>query len=134
MTNQNTTVNRKLSILNGQMITSALYILFLIISISLIYNEELVLLNKKPLYTRTQASSIAVLNRTFALILVIYFLWANKELIKIADANNTNSSGLRTQMIASELSVLAAIIVLYVIVKDFNSSTYGVSQITNPEI
>lgn len=134
MADQNATVNRKVSILNGQMITSVLYILFLIVSISLIYNEELELLNKKPLYKRTQAASIAVLNRTFALVLVIYFLWANRELIKISDVNNADSRGLRTQMIASELSVLAAVIVLYVVASDFNSSTYGVSQITNPEV
>ena len=126
--------DKKLKILNGQMTASTLYIFFLIISISLTYNEELELLNKEPLYTRKQASSIAIFNRILALGIVIYFLWANKELIKITDANNGDSSGLRTQMMASELSVLSAIIVLYVIIKDYDSSTYGVSQITNPEI
>lgn len=126
--------DKKLKILNGQMTASTLYIFFLIISISLTYNEELELLNKEPLYTRKQASSIAIFNRLLALGIVIYFLWANKELIKITDANNGDSSGLRTQMMASELSVLSAIIVLYVIIKDYDSSTYGVSQITNPEI
>lgn len=126
--------DRKLKILNGQMTASTLYIFFLIISISLTYNEELELLGKDPLYTRNQASNIAIFNRLLALGIVIYFLWANKELIKITEANNGDSSGLRTQMIASELSVLAAIIVLYVVAKDYDSSTYGVSQITNPEI
>ncbi|MEI3529578.1 MAG: hypothetical protein V8Q75_00705 [Bacilli bacterium] len=113
---------------------SALYIIFLIISISLTYNEKLELLNQKTLYSRKQAANIGVLNRTLALGLVLYYLWANRELIKIADENNSDSSGLRTQMIASELSVLAAVIVLYVVAKDYNSSTYGVSQITNPEV
>lgn len=125
---------RKINILDGQMKASTLYIIFLIISISLTYNEKLELLNQKTLYTRKQAANIGVLNRTLALGLVLYYLWANRELIKIADANNSDSSGLRTQMIASELSVLAAIIVLYVVAKDYNSSTYGVSQITNPEV
>lgn len=127
-------INRKLQILNGQMTASTLYIFFLIISISLTYNEKLELLNKEPLYTRKQASNIAIFNRILALGIVLYYLWANKELIKITDANNSDSSGLRTQMMASELSVLAAIIVLYVVAKDYDSSTYGVSQITNPEI
>lgn len=125
---------RKIKILDGQIKASTLYIIFLIISISLTYNEKLELLNQKTLYTRKQAANIGVLNRTLALGLVLYYLWANRELIKIADANNSDSSGLRTQMIASELSVLAAIIVLYVVAKDYNSSTYGVSQITNPEV
>lgn len=126
--------DKKLKILNGQMTASTLYIFFLIISISLTYNEELELLNKEPLYTRKQASNIAIFNRLLALGIVLYYLWANKELIKITEANNNDSSGLKTQMIASELSVLAAIIVLYVVAKDYDSSTYGVSQITNPEI
>lgn len=126
--------DKKLKILNGQMTASTLYIFFLIISISLTYNEELELLNKEPLYTRKQASSIAIFNRLLALGIVLYYFWANKELIKITEANNNDSSGLKTQMIASELSVLAAIIVLYVVAKDYDSSTYGVSQITNPEI
>ncbi len=125
---------RKINILDGQMKASALYIIFLIISISLTYNEKLELLNQKTLYSRKQAANIGVLNRTLALGLVLYYLWANRELIKIADENNSDSSGLRTQMIASELSVLAAVIVLYVVAKDYNSSTYGVSQITNPEV
>lgn len=127
-------IDKKLKIIDGQMTASALYILFLIVSISLTYNEKLELLNKKLLYTRKQASTIAIFNRLLALGIVLYFLYATRELIKITEANNADSSGLRTQMIASELSVLAAIIVLYVVTKDYNSSTYGVSQITNPEI
>lgn len=127
-------IEKKLKIIDGQMTASALYILFLIVSISLTYNEKLELLNKKLLYTRKQASTIAIFNRLLALGIVLYFLYATGELIKITEANNADSSGLRTQMIASELSVLAAIIVLYVVTKDYNSSTYGVSQITNPEI
>lgn len=127
-------IEKKLKIIDGQMTASALYILFLIVSISLTYNEKLELLNKKLLYTRKQASTIAIFNRLLALGIVLYFLYATIELIKITEANNADSSGLRTQMIASELSVLAAIIVLYVVTKDYNSSTYGVSQITNPEI
>lgn len=127
-------IERKIKILDGQIKASSLYIIFLIVSISLTYNEKLELLNKEPLYGRKQAANIAILNRTLALGLVIYYLWANRELIKIADENNSDSSGLKTQMIASELSVLSAIIVLYVVAKNYNSSTYGVSQITNPEI
>lgn len=125
---------RKLNILNGQMKASALYIIFIIVSISLTYNEKLELLNQETLYDRKQAANIGILNRTLALGLVLYYLWANRELIKITDENSADSSGLRTQMIASELSVLAAVIVLYVVAKDYNSSTYGVSQITNPDV
>ena len=127
-------LEKKIKILDGQMTASTLYIFFLIISISLTYNEKLELLNKNTLYTRKQAARIAVLNRILALGLVLYYFYANKELIKLTEANNNDSGGLRTQLVASELSILAAIIVLYVVAKDFDSSTYGVSQISNPEI
>ena len=127
-------LEKKIKILDGQMTASTLYIFFLIISISLTYNEKLELLNKNTLYTRKQAARIAVLNRILALGLVLYYFYANKELIKLTEANNNDSSGLRTQLVASELSILSAIIVLYVVAKDFDSSTYGVSQISNPEI
>ena len=127
-------LEKKIKILDGQMTASTLYIFFLIISISLTYNEKLELLNKNTLYTRKQAARIAVLNRILALGLVLYYFYANKELIKLTEANNNNSSGLRTQLVASELSILSAIIVLYVVAKDFDSSTYGVSQISNSEI
>lgn len=127
-------LEKKIKILDGQMTASTLYIFFLIISISLTYNEKLELLNKNTLYSRKQASRIAILNRILALGLVLYYFYANKELIKLTEANNNDSSGLRTQLIASELSILSAIIVLYVVAKDFDSSTYGVSQISNPEI
>ena len=127
-------LEKKIKILDGQMTASTLYIFFLIISISLTYNEKLELLNKNTLYTRKQAARIAVLNRILALGLVLYYFCANKELIKLTEANNNDSSGLRTQLVASELSILSAIIVLYVVAKDFDSSTYGVSQISNPEI
>lgn len=127
-------LEKKIKILDGQMTASTLYIFFLIISISLTYNEKLELLNKNTLYTRKQAARIAVLNRILALGLVLYYFYANKELIKLTEANNNDSGGLRTQLVASELSILSAIIVLYVVAKDFDSSTYGVSQISNPEI
>lgn len=127
-------LEKKIKILDGQMTASTLYIFFLIISISLTYNEKLELLNKNTLYSRKQAARIAIFNRILALGLVLYYFYANKELIKLTEANNNNSSGLRTQLIASELSILSAVIVLYVVVKDFDSSTYGVSQISNPEI
>lgn len=127
-------LEKKIKILDGQMTASTLYIFFLIISISLTYNEKLELLNKNTLYSRKQASRIAILNRILALGLVLYYFYANKELIKLTEANNNDSSGLRTQLVASELSILSAIIVLYVVAKDFDSSTYGVSQISNSEI
>lgn len=127
-------LEKKIKILDGQMTASTLYIFFLIISISLTYNEKLELLNKNTLYSRKQAARIAVFNRILALGLVLYYFYANKELIKLTEANNNDSSGLRTQLIASELSILSAIIVLYVVAKDFDSSTYGVSQISNSEI
>lgn len=127
-------LEKKIKILDGQMTASTLYIFFLIISISLTYNEKLELLNKNTLYTRKQAARIAILNRILALGLVLYYFYANKELIKLTEANNNDSGGLRTQLIASKLSILSAIIVLYVVAKDFDSSTYGVSQISNSEI
>lgn len=118
-------------LLKQQMITTGIYVICLFVSLSLTYDEFLKKDNKK-LYTDKSAKKIAVTNRIVILFLTLSYLYINFTNREIAKENNSNLNFFNLQLSASTLSLIAAIIVLYVVIK---SGDYPfVSSEENPEL
>lgn len=124
--------NRQLKIIDGQLIGCVLYIISLIASIVIILNQRKVALNKEQFLTGEESQTIALTNKIFILLLIIFFLYLNYESYSLAKDTNQDTSSLELQIIASILSIIVALIGLYVVSTDFQNTNLQTAEIENP--
>ena len=116
----------------AQLILSALTIGTLIISMILTYNEKLIIENKEPILTDDENSGLLVINRIIAVFIAISFLGLN-----IYDRKTKEHDGILNlkyadlQIDASALTLIASIIVLYVVMND---KSQPITNLENPQL
>ena len=124
----------EVKILDIQIIASILYIVSLGISVLLTYNDRQVTLKKKPPLTNKQAANLSIFNRLFIVILSLVFLYATYQSRENAKKQKQKLWSFDLQMTASELSLLATIIVLYVVIETAGERYSIVPGINNPSL
>ena len=110
-----------------------LYIFFIfttIISIILLYNEDLYIKYKKFILDPKNAYIIASINRIVILIILLLFLYANYVDKNIDIIENKDLKADNLQIIASILTIISGIIVLYVTIEYFSTNIN--SSLENP--
>ena len=127
MNNQN---EEELKLINGQIIGIIFFIVTLIVSLLLTYNEKLQRENKPPLFTNKKALDIAFLNRFIVALLGLYFLYTSYKR-KNLENNNLNNY-INLEIIASWLAFLASAIVFYIVFLNYNNPNFDVSEIEEP--
>lgn len=116
----------------AQIIVSAISVIEIIVSILLLYNEKLEIKGEKTLFNAEQAQKISVFNRTFILVTAIIFLIINYSLYKISKEQGENLKPYELQIVASYLTIIAAIITLYIVLNPTNEGQ--VVDVENPII
>lgn len=106
--------DQKLKILDLQTIGSILFIVSLIVTIVLTYNQRRYTLHQKPVFSKKETYIISNLNRILVLIIVLIFLYSSYELREIAKKKNSNIKLNDLDLFASFLSVVGACVVLYI--------------------
>lgn len=114
-----------------QIIAIVLTIISTFISFLLSYNQKLELQNRKTLFSAKRTFKITKFNRIFFLVLGIIFLYVNYNLYKISKKEGENLKPYELQILASVLTVGAALITLYVVTL---SNKEEVADIENPII
>jgi len=122
----------EISLLNMQLITSIIVIVTVTLSIILTYNQKLNIENKKTIFTKKQTHNISYINRLIILITAIIFLFINYKLYEISKKEGEDLKVYYLQILASILTTIAAIIVLYVV--SIEPSGDEISDIENPVI
>ena len=122
----------EISLLNMQLITSIIVIVTVTLSIILTYNQKLNIENKKTIFTKKQTHNISYINRLVILITAIIFLFINYKLYEISKKEGEDLKVYYLQILASILTTIAAIIVLYVV--SIEPSGDEISDIENPVI
>lgn len=117
--------------LNIQLYTLIFSLISILISIILTLNEKQVIQNKKTFFTKKQSYDITLFNRTLILIIALIFLYINYKESKSDDQPKSNKRKLRLQIDASILTIIAAIISLYVV---YNSKPESIVSTENPII
>ena len=107
--------------------TTIAFLISIFISLSLVYNTYLKY-DKRNFYSDNLARHIGIFNRLFVVSLSLSYLYINIQNKKISK-KNTNLFNLQIE--ASALTSVAAIIVLYVVIKN---NDYNVVSIENPSI
>lgn len=116
----------------AQIIVSAISVIEIIVSILLLYNEKLEIKGEKTLFNAEQTQKISVFNRTFILATAIIFLIINYALYKISKEQGENLKPYELQIVASYLTIIAAIITLYIVLNPTNEGQ--VVDVENPII
>ena len=124
--------DKEINITNIQIIATYFFIFSLIISLLLTYNDKFKTLNKKTIFSDKQTYNISVFNRILIVGLSLTFLYTNSKNREIARDKGENVNPFNLQIMASELSLLAAIIVTYVVI---TSGQYSIiSSVENPNL
>lgn len=122
----------QLFIINGQLIGSILYILSLVVTIIVIVNQRKVALNKDSFLTTEESQIIITLNKIFILLLLLLFVYLDFKSKKLAKNTNQDTASLDLQIIASIISLVPALIGLYVVITDFTATNFQTAEIENP--
>lgn len=126
--------NNEIKLLDIQIIASALYIGSLLISIILTYNDKQITKKEKTILTNKEAANLSVFNRAFIVILSLVFLYTTYQSRENAKKENQKIWPFDLQLCSSELSLLATVIVLYVVVKTAGERYSIVPGINNPSL
>ena len=123
-------MKNEIKLIDYEIIGSLLFIGTLFISVILSYNEKLRLEKKEPLFDNKTQKNILIVNKIIVLGIVIFFLYINYEHYKVALFKNEDTYNYKVQLIPSFLAILAALIILYLVLKDNNIS----DMVDNPEL
>ena len=129
MSNQN---EKQIELVNGQIIGIILFILTLIVSVIIAYNEKLLRENKSGLFSNKDALNISLINRIVVVILGIYFVYDAYERRKVSNSYDDPNSNL--QILASWLALIASAIIVYIIVNNYKNVNFDVSEIEEPTL
>lgn len=132
--NEQNIQNQQLYIIDGQLVGCILYIVSLIISITVILDQRQRALNKEPFLTNEGAQNISLFNKVFIIALIILFLYLNYRAKELSRSTNQDTNTLELQIMASFISLIPALIGLYVVATSFSSSSFQTADIENPFI
>lgn len=120
-----------INILDAQLIGCILYILSLIIAIFIIIDAKIKLENKKGLFTTEESQNILFFNKTLIIVLLIFFLLLNYKEKDINESLKQPIEDNNLQILASYLSLIAGIIGLYIVIKDYEDTPIQIGEIEN---
>ena len=108
--------DKEIELINGEILGIFLFIVALFVTLLVLYNEKLIKSSKPYIFTSKESLDISLINRILLVILGIYFVYSSIERKKI---NNSDSN---LQIIASLLALSASLIILYIIVMNYNKA------------
>lgn len=124
----------EIKILDIQLIATALFVVSLFISLLITYDEKIKLENDKGLFSNKTSQNLALFNRIFVVILALVFIYCNYVSKKIAESKNNDTESIELQILAGLISLVASIIVLYVVYKNRNDSNFDIAETENPTL
>ena len=124
--------NDQLFIIDSQLIGCILYIISLTVSITIILNQRQRALEKEGFLTPEESQTLALLNKIFILLLTLFFLYLNYKAKSLASSSNQDTDAHTLQIIASLISLIPALIGLYVVITNFSNTNLQTAEIENP--
>lgn len=124
-------VDEEKKLLEQQLLTTAIFVISLFISMYLTYNDLLKLDEEEKYCGDETYNKVAISNRVLILLLSLSYLYINYENKKIAQARDEDTTYPNLQIMAGELSIIAAIIVLYVVIE---TGAYTIIGVANPTL
>ena len=123
--------NKEIKLINLSIIAITIFIITLLISLLLNYNEKLKLENKKLIFDEKQGIYISLINRTIVLIIALYFIYNSYIRQKIYNKDDFNSN---LELLGAFLAFISSFITFYIVFINLNNNKFDVSELEEPTI
>lgn len=121
--------NKKDEFLFFQELATLGFILALFISFTLTYDKRMSLEGKKRLYTNKEAQNLSLFQTILVFVVALTFLYINSEQYKLAKlSNNRDVNDIFLQIETSFLSIISAVIGLYIVFKNYRNNNLTISE------
>ena len=131
---ENTNKKEEVFLLDLQLISSSIFIIASIVSLLITYNEKLTVTNRKKLFTNKEALNISFYHRIVILVVVVTSLYVGYKNY-INEKNNTVAKYKSSLLLSTNvLTLISAIVILFVSYLNKNEQSLTVSDIENPLI
>lgn len=120
----------KIKYINLQLIATTGFIIALVISFTLSVDKRESLRNGNRLYNDKEAQKIALMQTILVFIVALLFLYITYNQYKISKKyNETDKNDLLLQSKTAILSIIAALIELYIVIKNYNQNNLNIAEI-----
>lgn len=126
--------NEQISILNIQQLATIIYVGSLLISIFITQNEIQGLKKHNQMISEKQQANLSKFNRTLILVLTATYLYISYKNRNIAREEKEALWPFNLDIFTSYLSIIAAIITLYIVFATEGEEYFMISGISNPNI
>jgi len=106
-------VQEKIKLIDYQIISTVIFVITTILSIILLYNQKLGILNKKPIFSTKESKTINLSNSTVVLIIVLFLQYINYKSKEISEFEMKNIGPINLDINSKYLLIIASIISLY---------------------
>ena len=96
------------------------------------YNDKLLELKQQPIFKRKTYRKLTVFNKTLVLGLTLVYLYVGYKNQNLAKEKKIDINPFNLQAMASEFSVIAAVIVLYVVITTESDNYSIIAGAENP--
>lgn len=123
--------DRKNKIINGNLITSILSIISIILGMVIILDQKKKANGKKEFLTNEESQRLALLTKLISLFVVLYSLSLDYQSYNLAKVTNQDTSSLRLELVASYLAIVISLINLYVVITNYSNTSFQPAEIEN---
>lgn len=123
--------DRKNKIINGNLITSTLSIISIILGMVIILDQKKKANGKEEFLTNEESQRLALLTKLISLFVVLYSLNLDYQSYNLAKVTNQDTSSLRLELVASYLAIVVSLINLYVVITDYSNTSFQPAEIEN---
>ena len=123
--------NRKNKIINGNLITSILSIISIILGMVIILDQKKKANGRKEFLTNEESQRLALLTKLISLFIVLYSLNLDYQSYNLAKVTNQDTSSLRLELVSSYLAIVISLINLYVVITDYSNTSFQPAEIEN---
>lgn len=123
--------DRKNKIINGNLITSILSIISIILGMVIILDQKKKANGKEEFLTNEESQRLALLTKLISLFVVLYSLSLDYQSYNLAKVTNQDTSSLRLELVASYLAIVISLINLYVVITDYSNTSFQPAEIEN---
>ena len=121
---------RKIKYINLQLIATTGFIIALVVSFTLSVDKRESLRNGNRLYNDKEAQKISLMQTILVFIVALLFLYITYNQYKISHKyHETDENDLLLQSKTAILSIIAALIGLYIVIKNYNQNNLNIAEI-----
>lgn len=123
--------DRKNKIINGNLITSILSIISIILGMVIILDQKKKANGRKEFLTNEESQKLALLTKLISLFIVLYSLNLDFQSYNLAKVTNQDTSSLRLELVASYLAIVISLINLYVVITNYSNTSFQPAELEN---